>query len=379
MPICTPKSCSCTHVAWSWHKLSQINSDQTRNDVLTIDLLRLQGSRFYQMGSYKNSTTNLNAGTALKSWLRGFLSSCLRQLKISKVWRRALVVAIPKPKKPVEDPKSYRPISLLCVLYKILERLIYARIEPIVDFLLPGEQAGFRHGKSTVDQVVLPTQNIEDSFEAKKKAGAMFVDLTAAYDTVWHRGLTCKLLRLLPDKHMVRMIMELVRNRSFILATGDSKRSRLRRLKNGVPQGSVLAPLLFNIYVYDLPSTVSRRYVYADDLALLYSSDDWKDLEGVLSQDMTTISTYLQTWTLQLSHTKTVTSAFHLNNREAKRELNVYNNGKRLPFCPVPTYLGVKLDRSLTLRHHLEGLRKKTNNARCTDETTCRLRLGQWS
>ena len=64
----------------------------------------------------------------------------------------------------------------------------------------------------------------------------VFIDLTAAYDTVWHRGLTCKLLRLLPDKHMVKMIMELVRNRSFTLTTGDSKQSRLRRLKNGVPQ-----------------------------------------------------------------------------------------------------------------------------------------------
>ena len=64
--------------------------------------------------------------------------------------------------------------------------------------------------EATVDQVVLLTQNIEDSFEAKNKAGAVFFDLTAAYDTVWHRGLTCKLLRLLTDKHMVKMIMELV-------------------------------------------------------------------------------------------------------------------------------------------------------------------------
>ena len=85
----------------------------------------------------------IHAGTALKSWLHGFLSSCLRQLKIPKVWRRALVVAIPKPKKPVEDSQSYGPISLLCVPYKILERLIYARIEPIFDPLLPGEQTGF--------------------------------------------------------------------------------------------------------------------------------------------------------------------------------------------------------------------------------------------
>ena len=91
--------------------------------------------------------------------------------------------------------------------------LIYARVELLVDPLLPKEQAEFRRGKSTVDQIVLLTQNIEDSFEAKKKkAGAVFVDLTAAYDTVWHRGLTCKLLRLFPDKHMVKMIMELVRN-----------------------------------------------------------------------------------------------------------------------------------------------------------------------
>ena len=82
------------------------------------------------------------------------------------------------------DPKSYRPISLLCVPFKILERLIYARVETITDPLLPQEQAGFRHGRSTVDQVTLLTQDIEDGFSAKEKAGAVFVDLTAACDTV---------------------------------------------------------------------------------------------------------------------------------------------------------------------------------------------------
>ena len=93
-----------------------------------------------------------------------------------------------------------------------------------------------------MDQTVLHTQNTEDSFEDKKKAGTVFIDLIAAHDTVWHRGLTCKLLRLVPDKHMVRMIMELFRNRSFTLLIGDSKQSRLRRLRKGFPQGSVSAP-----------------------------------------------------------------------------------------------------------------------------------------
>ena len=107
-------------------------------------------------------------------------------------------------------------MSLLYVPYGILERLIYARVQPIMDPLLPKEQAGFGRGKSTVDQVILLAQNIKDSSDAKKKAGAVFVNLTAAYDTVWHRGLTCKLLRLLPDKHMVKIII-LVQNRSFTL------------------------------------------------------------------------------------------------------------------------------------------------------------------
>ena len=66
-------------------------------------------------------------------------------------------------------------------------------------------------------------------------------------------------------------------------------------------------------------------------------------MQGTLSQDITTLSSYLQTWRVKLSNTKTVTAACYFNNREAKRVLNVYNNGNRLPPCPVPTYLGVKL------------------------------------
>ena len=158
---------------------------------------------------------------------------------------------------------------------------------------------------------------------------------------------------------MVQMIVELVRNRNFILTNGDSKPSTLRHLKNGLPQESVLASLLFKIYIYNLHSIASKKYAYADDLSILYSSGDWKVLERTLIEDMTTLSAYLQTWLLKLSHAKTVTEAFHLHNRKAKRELKAKNNNKILPFCPVPTYLGVKLDRVLTYRHHLETLHKK--------------------
>ena len=102
----------------------------------------------------------------------------------------------------------------------------------------------------------------------------------------------------------------------------------------------------------------SQKYAYVDDLALLYTSRYWKAVKDTLSQDMTVLSAYLQTWRVKLSNIKAVTAAFHVNNREAKLELDVYNNDSLLPPCPVPTYLWVKLDRLLTFPHHFEALRK---------------------
>jgi len=120
----------------------------------------------------------LHAGSALKFWFCDFLNSCMLQLKIAKIWRRALVVPIPKPEKSLGNPNSYRLISLLCVPFKILDRLIYARVETITDPLLRQEEAGFRHWRSAVDQVTLLTQDIEvkeghrgkkNSFQLKRR------------------------------------------------------------------------------------------------------------------------------------------------------------------------------------------------------------------
>ena len=112
---------------------------------------------------------------------------------------------------------------------------------------------------------------------------------------------------------MVRFIVELISNCSVVVKTSDCQQNSLRRIYNGVPQGSVLSPLLFK---------TTKEYGYTDELALLKIVLDWNNIEETLSQVMSTLATWLKQWRLKLSVVKTVSTAFHLSNWDVKRELN---------------------------------------------------------
>ena len=99
----------------------------------------------------------LHARDAATKWLCQYMATCLEKCKKTQIWRKATVIALPKPNKPKDDPKSYRAISLLCIPFQLLERMIHGRINPIIDPQLPHEQADVRKGRSTVDQVTLLT------------------------------------------------------------------------------------------------------------------------------------------------------------------------------------------------------------------------------
>ena len=106
----------------------------------------------------------------------------------------------------------------------------------------------------------------------------ILVSLTSAYDTVWYWGLVLKMLWLIPDGHLVKFLEVLISDSSFVLKTSDGQTSRLGQLKNGVTQGFTLAPILFNIYIHDIPATTAKMYGYADDLALLYADKEWEEV-----------------------------------------------------------------------------------------------------
>ena len=210
---------------------------------------------------------------------------------------------------------------------------------------------------------MLLTEDIECSFDKKPKAGVVLVDLSAAYDTIWHRGLTLKLLKTLPSKDMVRVIMSMISQRRFHVHIGG-KKSRCRTLINSVPQGSVLVPLLFNLYTHEIPPTTSKKYIYADDIALMTSQKGFLEIERVLSQDMGIIRTYFTNWRLKLNTTTTASSVFNLANRKADYELNISTCGENLQFERTPMYLVITLDRTLSYKQHLTDVSSKVTK-RC--------------
>lgn len=121
------------------------------------------------------------------------------------------------------------------------------------------------------------TQFIENGFEKKNITGVAIIDLTAAYNTVSHRILLDKIYKLTKDKDFTQIIKALLQHRRFYVTLGSNK-SRWRRQKNGLPQGSVLAPILLNTYTNDQPITPgARHFIYADDTAIAVQDTTLKE------------------------------------------------------------------------------------------------------
>lgn len=316
----------------------------------------------------------INAGTNVRNWLAKFLTNVMTSNILPTAFKRAKIIALLKPGKPTENADSYRPVALLSVVLKLFERLIYNRIEDTIQQSIPPEQAGFRAGRSCTDQVLCLTNFIETGYQKRLKTGVVFVDLTAAYDTVWKKGLLLKLLRIIPCLTICDLLCNMLSDRMFHVYL-NNKRSSQMKLNDGIPQGSVLAPLLFNLYIHDLPSSTARKFLYADDSAYAVQGRDILWIEQTLKSDMASLMKYCQNWRLNPSVTKTETSLFHLDNRLAKTELKVTMGDRILNHNPTPKYLGVTLDRSLTFKQHITKLRGKINSR---NNIICKLASTSW-
>lgn len=186
----------------------------------------------------------------------------------------------------------------------------------------------------------------------------VFLDLTAAYDTLNREALLLKLASVIPCLKILRVIEELLSNRHFYVVIGN-KSSRWRTLNNGLPQGSVLAfqsfEKLFNLFTHDFPDTKSTCFKFADDIAMGTQGYSTVECENSLNQDLEVAFRYFKDNGLIVNPSKSQSTFFTLNTREASVQLNVLMNGLQIPHCDLPKYLGVFLDRTLTFNHHLKS------------------------
>jgi hypothetical protein len=146
-----------------------------------------------------------NFGAQTKKWIISFMNDIVSTSKIPNLFKRAKVISIIKPEKDETDPAHYLLISLLSVVYKLLERLILQRIQTLIEDVTPINQAGFRQHRSCTEQVMALTTHIEAGFQHQLKTGAVFVDLTASYDTVWREGLMINFLEAVPCLKLCRI------------------------------------------------------------------------------------------------------------------------------------------------------------------------------
>ena len=206
----------------------------------------------------------------------------------------AKIVPIYK-KKLKTDPGNYRPVSILSIISKILEKVVWEQLSEYLECnnLMYDLQSGFRQSFSTDSCLIHLSDYILNNQDKDKYTGMVVIDLQKAFDTVNHKILLTKLRALVLDQVAIKWFTSYLEDRQQIVQVGDTH-SDSCSIKCGVPQGSILGPLLFLIYVNDMRAAVNcKLLLYADDSALLTSGKDVSEIEGVLSRELESLSEWL--------------------------------------------------------------------------------------
>jgi hypothetical protein len=303
-------------------------------------------------------------GSSLANPLTIIFKNCVAKGAFPAIWKKANVLPIHK-KDAKNHAKNYRPISLLPIFGKILEKLIFddLYIHFFNNNLISDKQSGFRRGDSTIKQLLAICHEIHVAFDHSPtlEVRGVFLDISKAFDKVWHDGLLFKLKNHGVTGNLYAILKNFLSNR-LQRVTIEGVESPWEPVAAGVPQGSILGPLLFLVYINDLLTGInSNAKIFADDTSLFQVSQDNTTSTSILNGDLCTITRWAHQWKMIFNpdiSKQAVEVVFSTKHQATTYDSLIFNT---IPVKPVDQtkHLGLTLDKKLSFHTHVNEKIKK--------------------
>lgn len=295
-----------------------------------------------------------------------FINQLFNAGHFPKGWKHALIVPIHKPGKDPTKALSYRPISLLTAPSKIYEIHVSELIKEFnnVNNLIPSTQFGFRNRHGTNHALLKLQTDIIISNQQKKPTVAVSLDVEKAFDTTWPEGLVYKMKNCGFSTTICSIVLSFMKSRTFQVKILDCL-SNTYNISAGVPQGSVLGPILFTIYTHDIPKPSDhrlRQLSYADDHLVYASSFSSRITRDLINTHLQKLSIYYEKWKIKVNDSKTTAILFQnrCTNSFNSTDINIVHNNIPVPIQTEIKYLGLVLNGKLGFQKHFNHSIKKS-------------------
>ena len=326
--------------------------DQFKTTKATMDIFNVKTLKFVQTEIIPALVIVFN-----KSMKTGVFPDFLKVAKVIPIYKDD----------EADLPKNYRPISLLTIFDKLLEKVVYTRVKSFLDKhrVLYKYQFGFRSKSSTTYALLDVLDYIYTSLDQGKYVFGVYIDLKKAFDTVSHKILLTKLEHYGIRGLALNWFSSYLSNRSQFVFINNVSSSIISTCNYGVPQGSVLGPLLFLLFINDIHEAIkcSTIKLFADDTNCFFSGYDFETLRETVVTEVCSLQQWINANKLTINYDpkKSRFSVFKPLNRELpdtyKDDLFIHDN--ILKYKEHTNYLGLILDDKLTWKEHNDELNKK--------------------
>lgn len=345
-------------------RVDQNDVDLCNVEEMLMHIKNLKNKKAPGIDNIPNTIIKLLPNEAVQLFTH-LTNAILRLGHFPALFKIAKLLPLPKPGKKLDSPSSYRPISLLNNFGKLIEKVVKNRMVQFMEEhnIMNKEQFGFRSHHSTTAQLTRICDFTTDNFNKNLYTGVMLFDIEKAFDTMWHNGLIYKMIQKKFPNYIIKFIISYLSNRIFTVQIKNSL-SDEKIINCGVPQGSVLGPILYTLYISDITTTANTNLaLYADDTAIYTCSHRLNTIKNRLTKNANRIQKHYSKWKIKLNSSKT--EAILLTRRRPKIIPQIIFNNQPVPWADSVRYLGVKLDKKLNFNLHIKEVCNKANQVLC--------------